>query len=485
MSQGPAIIRPHFDVDGTRIADLTADAMAAMASWLRAHPVEGDAQQDPRANPDLIEALAEAVRKDPRADPVIVLDRRFVDVLVPRDSAQRFSVMGIGTEILEELATRTEARTDLPLYQWEDEVRTWRRAAAFGAMSPQGYVDEEFYRLYPYLETAAKAQRGERPVIRPSELAERMYWEDEAYRALVLRVFDLLHSGSLETYPTQAQEVWAAKLSGVWIADRGPPSLKLETSDIEQLRFALSNPRQPWGMMPLVPGNWTELAADDALAVLKCVGERERYGDLAVPLPLAFNCDRVRSRPLACFGGCLLVEVQGYAAETNEPGIIAAIITGDSVVVADGQSGVLHDLCERYGAGLDTEEARRDYLHLFTNWVRGDEGRFQLLEDAQQLAARSRDPSWDAAVVANQIRPVASAGRDEDGRWLFDTTVTYGDALFRAQFAMDKSGLIEMIDDDPIEGGLPLWPETQRGPLLLRCMPNPTVNPYSPQKGIN
>ena len=47
-------------------------------------------------------------------------------------------------------------------------------------------------------------------------------------------------------------------------------------------------------------------------------------------------------------------------------------------------------------------------------------------------------------------------GEKKKREWLYKATMFYGDALFESMLALDSSGSVEMRDDDPIKGGLPI-----------------------------
>ena len=45
-------------------------------------------------------------------------------------------------------------------------------------------------------------------------------------------------------------------------------------------------------------------------------------------------------------------------------------------------------------------------------------------------------------------------GKNEQGHWLCDAVVFYSNALFIANFAVHPTGMIEMLDDEPIAADL-------------------------------
>lgn len=77
-----------------------------------------------------------------------------------------------------------------------------------------------------------------------------------------------------------------------------------------RLSSNLAHPRSAWISPPLLAGAWNDLNGARAHAVLARLGQQLQLRGM--PLPLALHLDRVRTRMIACFGGALLVEVQGY-----------------------------------------------------------------------------------------------------------------------------------------------------------------------------
>jgi hypothetical protein len=59
-------------------------------------------------------------------------------------------------------------------------------------------------------------------------------------------------------------------------------------------------------------------------------------------------------------------------------------------------------------------------------------------------------------VIEGTIRPATYEGRNEQGHFLCDAVVYYSNAMFIANFAVQPSGMIEMLDDEPIASDLPV-----------------------------
>ncbi|MCF8495339.1 MAG: hypothetical protein K9G62_01585 [Alphaproteobacteria bacterium] len=95
-----------------------------------------------------------------------------------------------------------------------------------------------------------------------------------------------------------------------------------------------------------------------------------------------------------------------------------------------------------------------DYLRFFCFFVRGEEGPFYIAEsmDDPNLPARMDDTA--RAVIESTLRPASYEGNNEQGHRLCSAVVFYSNALFIANFAVQPTGMIEMLDDEPIAADL-------------------------------
>lgn len=102
-----------------------------------------------------------------------------------------------------------------------------------------------------------------------------------------------------------------------------------------------------------------------------------------------------------------------------------------------------------------TEDNVLDYLRFFCFFVRGEEGPFLIAEtvDDPYLPKNLDDKTQN--VIANTIHPATYKGQNEQGHFLCDAVVFYSNALFEAQFSVQPTGMIEMLDDEPIAIDLP------------------------------
>jgi hypothetical protein len=102
-----------------------------------------------------------------------------------------------------------------------------------------------------------------------------------------------------------------------------------------------------------------------------------------------------------------------------------------------------------------TEDNVLDYLRFFCFFVRGDEGPFLISETMESYGLPQADDTTMKA-IEGVLRPASYEGKNADGHYLCDAIVFYSNALFLSNFAVQPSGMIEMMEDDPLVTDLPV-----------------------------
>lgn len=103
-----------------------------------------------------------------------------------------------------------------------------------------------------------------------------------------------------------------------------------------------------------------------------------------------------------------------------------------------------------------TEENVLEYLRFFCFFVRGEEGPFYVAETMEDPAMPAEMDDTTRSVIEGTVRPASYEGQNEQGHFLCDAVVFYSNALFIANFAVQPTGMIEMLDDEPIAADLPV-----------------------------
>ncbi|AXI47321.1 hypothetical protein C1J03_15670 [Sulfitobacter sp. SK012] len=119
----------------------------------------------------------------------------------------------------------------------------------------------------------------------------------------------------------------------------------------------------------------------------------------------------------------------------------------------NGTSPPIHEINAK--APIKVNEANvLDYLRFFTFFVRGEEGPFYLCEhkDDPMIPSHAKIEK----IIDGVVRPNTFEGMNDKGHYLCDGVVFYSNAIFIANFAVQPSGMVEMLDDEPIAADLPV-----------------------------
>jgi hypothetical protein len=198
-----------------------------------------------------------------------------------------------------------------------------------------------------------------------------------------------------------------------------------------------------WPTPPLLSGTWHDL--DPALAAevrLLLISSQVR----CFPLINAGNMVGYRVLPLPFWPEWMWIDA---LVETRTGPATAAFLYGPHGAHAiDGASALVHDINDSGLLDVSTPELAAAYLRFFCGAVRGDEGPFYLIESRGRFAELTGRPLPEALLA--RAAPV-TAERSADG-WRLDALVQYGAAMFHSRFSLTPGGLIEMVDDEPLEG---------------------------------
>lgn len=145
-----------------------------------------------------------------------------------------------------------------------------------------------------------------------------------------------------------------------------------------------------------------------------------------------------------------------------EQGVARTLVvqaSGDTLVFFDGTSPMIHEYNATRGIDLSNKDKALQYLHFFCAFVRGEEGAFNVISDPSVLKVRCTASSSDVADTIDNLQQTKIGewtGAESPNKWEIHTNILYGDAVFKAHFAIQDSGMIEMLEDDPIAGDLPV-----------------------------
>jgi len=156
--------------------------------------------------------------------------------------------------------------------------------------------------------------------------------------------------------------------------------------------------------------------------------------------------------PLPFYDRVVLVRVKDPGWTPKKLNIFYLTIDGN-LYRLNGTSPPIHEVNAHAPIKVNDSNVL-DYLRFFCYFVRGEEGPFLIAEDINDSDMPKDMDDQTRAVVEGTIRPATYEGKNEQGFFLCDGVVFYSNALFIANFAVQPSGMIEMLDDEPIAADL-------------------------------
>lgn len=121
----------------------------------------------------------------------------------------------------------------------------------------------------------------------------------------------------------------------------------------------------------------------------------------------------------------------------------------------NGTSPPIHEVNAKAPIQI-TQDNALDYLRFFCFFVRGEEGPFFVAESLTDAYMPEMPDDTVRSVFEGTMRPASLEGTNDNGHYLCDAVIFYSNALFIANFAIHHTGMVEMLDDEPIAADLPI-----------------------------
>ncbi len=157
-------------------------------------------------------------------------------------------------------------------------------------------------------------------------------------------------------------------------------------------------------------------------------------------------------RPLPFYDTVALIRVKD-TSWTPKKLVVYYLTDKGNLFRLNGTSPPIHEVNAKAPVKI-TDENVIEYLKFFCYFVRGEEGPFLIAEEIDGPHMPTDLDAKTRAVIEGTLRPATYEGRNEQGFWMCDAVVFYSNALFIANFAVQPTGMIEMLNDDPVAGDL-------------------------------
>lgn len=194
--------------------------------------------------------------------------------------------------------------------------------------------------------------------------------------------------------------------------------------------------------------NWNPVTGDELAGFL------EQINPVDGKYKVSPETTQVSWRALSFYDRVVLVRVKDAGWTPKNLNLYYLTIDGN-LYRLNGTSPPIHEVNALAPVKI-TDDNVLDYLRFFCFFVRGEEGPFLIAEDINDPDMPKGMDDQTRAVIEGTIRPATYEGKNEQGFFLCDGVVFYANALFIANFAIQPSGMIEMLDDEPIAADLPV-----------------------------
>jgi tetratricopeptide (TPR) repeat protein len=211
--------------------------------------------------------------------------------------------------------------------------------------------------------------------------------------------------------------------------------------------YWLVKQRLGWADPPIYPGQWRTLSATEF---------DETASHLVLPEGVSTDqIERIRTTPLSFYQDGRLIEAEyvGPKGYTYTTSILSA---HGKAYLLNGTSPPIHNANAEAPLQLTRAEDAVAYLRFFSSYVRGEEGAFQIVENAGDLPWAAWAPPELKANVERLLRPLV-AWPDPDAlyAWQAIATIQYSNALFHAVLKIQRGGMVEMKEDQPVAADMP------------------------------
>jgi hypothetical protein len=194
--------------------------------------------------------------------------------------------------------------------------------------------------------------------------------------------------------------------------------------------------------------NWNPVTGEELTGFL------EQIGPVDGKYNVSAESTSVSWRALPFYDRVVLVKVKDTSWMPKNLNIYYLTVDGN-LYRLNGTSPPIHEVNALAPVKI-SEENVLEYLRFFCFFVRGEEGPFLIAESMDNPDLPKDMDDKTRSVVEGTIREASFEGINEQGFFLCDGVVFYSNALFIANFAIQPTGMIEMLDDEPIAADLPV-----------------------------
>lgn len=203
--------------------------------------------------------------------------------------------------------------------------------------------------------------------------------------------------------------------------------------------------------------NWRPMLEDDLIAAVETILSIESESLQSNYGQLLKETISGRELELTFYEGAKVVELLIHP-DGGVQRTMVVMFTPRTLVFFDGSSPMIHEFNAHNKLKLKTKKQAIQYLKFFCAFVHGEEGAFNVVSELDTARDRLLDQE-EFPAIADSYTPSEvnkEEKNDENKLWRINTHVLYSNAFFKAIFSIHKTGMVEMLDDEPIIADLPI-----------------------------
>lgn len=227
-----------------------------------------------------------------------------------------------------------------------------------------------------------------------------------------------------------------------------------------------------WPPLPALHGPWSAISDEEAAVLLV------QLEVLQTPLYTSHDLLAMRAIDLSFYADRVLIEALLASKDQGQKAILSFVRrkigdTGDdnghdnALVVLDGTNKPILFLNASVPISLGGAAQALAYLRFFCGFVWGPGGGFWAVERIEDLPWSGDADQGLKAAAAAYLRPLEIESETQHA-FRAKGSVFYDRHIFHADFQIEKEGMTQMLDDDPIsKKELPVIADRRQGPFRL------------------
>lgn len=204
-----------------------------------------------------------------------------------------------------------------------------------------------------------------------------------------------------------------------------------------------------WILGPIAPGDWRSMT-EAKEPLLRAIAASHL-------VQVLHTIEGARWCHPSFYKGLSLVEVQLGFGDDHQ--IAAFYVTDLNTAFFNGTSHVVHEL-NATGRLVLTDETLTDYLQFFCLAVQGEEGPFRIVVGGADIPGWEELSEETRQIVAENVKELI-VRRDEGNSdaYRVPACVKYSHSVFKVEFRVLQSGMVEMLEDEVVVDGVNIWRE--------------------------